>query len=274
MRLDKDICLGGRLNNKEVVGIRLNGYDIYKYEYDERTYVKDQYKDNRDIVEVDVLVTKAHTDLSWMFANCVKLTKINGMNEWNTSNVDRMGGMFYKCESLTSLDLSSFNTSKVTDMDGMFSNCSNLTTINGISNFDTSNVNFISSMFHSCSKLTELDLSSWNFDNVTNMMSMFYGCSSLTSLNMSNCDVSNVTSMVMMLDGCSSLVDFQAPKNISADLKLSTCTSLSHDSLMSIINNLSTVTGKTLTLGSTNLAKLTDEEKAIATNKGWTVSHY
>jgi surface protein len=218
-----------------------------------------------------VLVTKAHTDLSWMFANCVKLTKINSMNEWDTSNVDRMIAMFYKCESLTSLDLSSFNTSKVNYMQDVFSGCSNLTTINGISNFDTSNVNFISGMFYNCSKLTELDLSSWNFDNVTNMLSMFYGCSSLTSLNMSNCDVSNVTSMTVMLDGCSSLVDFQAPKNISADLNLSTCTLLSHDSLMSIINNLTTVTGKTLDLGATNLAKLTDEEKAIATNKGWTL---
>jgi hypothetical protein len=27
-----------------------------------------------------------------------------------------------------------------------------------------------------------------------------------------------------------------------------------------------------VTMGSTNLAKLTDEEKAIATNKGWTLA--
>jgi hypothetical protein len=41
---------------------------------------------------------------------------------------------------------------------------------------------------------------------------------------------------------------------------------------MSIINNLMTVTStKTLTLGATNLAKLTADEVAIATNKGWTV---
>ena len=47
---------------------------------------------------------------------------------------------------------------------------------------------------------------------------------------------------------------------------------LSHDSLMSIINALkSGVSGLTVTLGSTNLAKLTDAEKAIATQKGWTL---
>ena len=54
---------------------------------------------------------------------------------------------------------------------------------------------------------------------------------------------------------------------------VSPCTLLSHDSLMSIINALkSGVSGLTVTLGSTNLAKLTDAEKAIATQKGWTLA--
>jgi hypothetical protein len=40
---------------------------------------------------------------------------------------------------------------------------------------------------------------------------------------------------------------------------------------MNVINNLAKVSGKTLTLGTTNIAKLTEDEIAIATNKGWTV---
>lgn len=268
MKLDKNICLGGRLNRKEILGIRINGHDIYQY--DERTYDKNEYKDNGDIVEVDVLVTKAHTDLSWMFANCVKLTKINSMNEWNTSNVINMAGMFASCNNLTSLDLSSFDTSKVTNMEFMFNSCTSLTSLN-LSNFDTSNVTTMNSMFSSCSNLTSLDLSSFNTSKVYNMMSMFSLCKNLTSLNMNNCDVSNVTNTIYMLNNCSSLVNFQAPMNISVDFCVDACTLLSHDSLMSIINNLATVTGKTLDLGATNLAKLTDEEKAIATGKGWTL---
>jgi hypothetical protein len=49
---------------------------------------------------------------------------------------------------------------------------------------------------------------------------------------------------------------------------------LTHDSIMSIINHLQTKTSGTftLTLGSTNLAKLTDAEKAIATSRGWTLA--
>lgn len=51
---------------------------------------------------------------------------------------------------------------------------------------------------------------------------------------------------------------------------------LSHDSLMSIINALYNYAGSgttyTLTIGTTNLAKLTNAEKAIATEKGWTLA--
>jgi hypothetical protein len=58
---------------------------------------------------------------------------------------------------------------------------------------------------------------------------------------------------------------------------LSSCTVLTHDSLMNVINGLYDIATKgcntqSLVLGSTNLAKLTSEEIAIATNKGWTVS--
>lgn len=57
---------------------------------------------------------------------------------------------------------------------------------------------------------------------------------------------------------------------------LSVHTQLTHDSLMSIINALKDYSGtaitKTVTLGATNLAKLTDSEKAIATQKGWTLA--
>jgi hypothetical protein len=67
-------------------------------------------------------------------------------------------------------------------------------------------------------------------------------------------------------------------------LNLSTCTALTHDSLINVINGLydlnltydvangGTLYTQTLNLGSTNKAKLTAEEIAIATAKGWTVS--
>lgn len=60
-------------------------------------------------------------------------------------------------------------------------------------------------------------------------------------------------------------------------LNLSSCNKLTHESLLNVINGLYDIASKgcnaqQLQLGSTNLAKLTDEEKAIATNKGWSLS--
>ena len=63
---------------------------------------------------------------------------------------------------------------------------------------------------------------------------------------------------------------------IGQSLTLKHSSKLTHDSLMSVINHLKDFTGTdntmTLALGETNLAKLTDEEKAIATQKGWTLA--
>ena len=47
----------------------------------------------------------------------------------NTSNVTHMGGMFYDCSSLETLDLSGWDMISVTDMSDMFSGCSKLTSI-------------------------------------------------------------------------------------------------------------------------------------------------
>ena len=61
----------------------------------------------------------------------------------------------------------------------------------------------------------------------------------------------------------------------SVSLQLGSCLLLEHDSMVAMLENLADLTGqtaKTITFGATNLAKLTDEEKAIATNKNWTLS--
>lgn len=50
------------------------------------------------------------------------------------------------------------------------------------------------------------------------------------------------------------------------------CPKLTVDSLLSLLNALADgVTDKTCKIGTTNLAKLTEEQKAIATDKGWTL---
>ena len=72
---------------------------------------------------------------------------------------------------------------------------------------------------------------------------------------------------------CFALTDVTGNPNFKTSFNLSECKNLTHDSLMVFINGLQTVTSKQkLTLGSTNLAKLTEADKKIATDKGWTLA--
>ena len=215
--------------------------------------------------------TSKITNMSTMFEACHKLTSIDVSN-FNTSNVTSMTWMFYSCQALQSLDVSSFDTSKITSMMHMFGLCKSLRTITGLSNFDTSNVTDMRNVFNSCTSLIELDLSNWDTSKLTNMTNMFYNCASLQSLDLSSWDVSKVTEMGGAFNACPELVNFKAPKNISVNIAIDSSTKLSHDSLMSVINNLATVTEtKTFSLTKAIFAKLSEEDKAIATNKGWIV---
>lgn len=133
------------------------------------------------------------------------LTTVTGLEYLKTSNETNMSNMFYNCESLTSLDLSSFDTSNVTDMSGMFSDCEFLTSLYLSGSFKTSNVTNMSSMFSGCRALTSLDLNSFDTSKVTDMSGMFNGCSVLTSLDLSKFDTSNLISMDNMFNGCNTL---------------------------------------------------------------------
>lgn len=65
------------------------------------------------------------------------------------------------------------------------------------------------------------------------------------------------------------------PQGFNSNLDLSSCSFIYPTNLVEIINKLADRTdleAGTLNLGSINLAKLTDEEKLIATNKNWTLA--
>lgn len=133
-------------------------------------------------------------------------------------------------------------------------------------------------------------------ENVINMSYMFAYCNSLTELNLSSFDTSKVVDISYMFHYCNSLVDLKFGKNLGKGyarkianynyykLDLLYSPLLTHESLISVINGIydlnltynvaggGTLYRQNLNLGSTNLAKLTEEEIAIATSKGWNVT--
>lgn len=140
------------------------------------------------------------------------------------------------------------------------------TNVNGLISYnDTNNVAYMNNMFYYCSNLQtipQLDTS-----KVVNMEFMFYYCTQLTSIP--ELDVSSCKKFDNMFQGCSSLnsigmYGFTHSINISQ-------TALGHDALVAFLNQAGTAydNSQRITMGSAKLALLSDEEKAIATNKGW-----
>lgn len=166
-------------------------------------------------------------------------TSVDGLiNYDDTSNVLKMEWMFNYCNNLTSAP--QLNTAKVTSIRAMFYGCTNL---ENVPLYDTSNVKDMNSTFAMCYKLKNIP--SMDVSNVTSFNSIFSQCSNLKSILMHGMKVT---------------------------FDISVSNRFEKSDLVTILNNLAVVTTtQTLKMGATNLAKLTDEEKAIATNKGWTL---
>ena len=85
-----------------------------------------------------------------VFSGCyfLKDLKFN----FDTKNVTNMRNMFFKCKSLTKLDVSNFETTNVMNFNDMFYECINLNDLN-ISNFKLIKKDVqISRMFGRCNK--------------------------------------------------------------------------------------------------------------------------
>ena len=100
-----------------------------------------------------------------MFNECHKLKEIKGINNFITINATNMEGMFADCNELVNLDLSNFNTSKVNDMSYMFYKCYKLKEIKRIYNFRIANLNDFTEMFDECNDLECIDISKFNSFN-------------------------------------------------------------------------------------------------------------
>ena len=245
------------------------------------TNMSKMFSQCNSLVTIPQLYTSNVTNMSEMFFQCISLVTIPQLD---TSNVTNMDGMFYGCASLTTipqLDTSNVTLMGKTEVEppspwyprvktyGMFQNCNSLTTIPML---NTSNVTNMEKMFSGCSSLTtipqldtsKLEGSRWMFDYCQNLVSV-------PRLDMSN----NVAcyGMFGQQGELSKLTDIGGLIGLKDNLQLDKCPKLTKESLLNVFNDAADVTAspKTLTLGADNLAKLTDEEKAIATNKGWTL---
>jgi len=128
--------------------------------------------------------------LSNIFRDAVSLARIGGLENWDTSAVQRFTGMF-RGTSFTVLNLSSFDTRSITRFDSMFRDMHNLERIIGMETFDTNSATTLGNMFRGASAIVSLDLSRWNTSRVASgegFASAFQDMTSLRSLNLAGWD--------------------------------------------------------------------------------------
>lgn len=158
------------------------------------------------------------------------------------------------------------NCNFVTLPNNLFNSCASLTTVNlpsGITSIG-------SNAFASCSSLISINLPS----GITSIGGFtFSGCSSLTTVDLPS---SLISIGQNAFASCSSLKGVILGDNFNCNnLGLSSSTLYTRETILQWLNALADRTGQTaykLTIGATNLAKLTEEDILIATNKNWTLS--
>lgn len=141
---------------------------------------------------------------------------------------------------------------------------------------DTSEGKNFTDMFRLASYLTSIPI--LDFRKATHLVRVFMSCTALVTIEKLILSASTAA-FSDTFSGCSSLENIVIEGTIAKNgLNLQWSTQLTHDSLMSIINALADKSGDTsgtvwtLTLGSTNIAKLTEDEQRIVKMKGWTLA--
>lgn len=189
---------------------------------------------------------------------------------------------FADCQNLESLTLKGTENGAILYIANMFTKCLEL---KNVPDFNTSNVLTADSCFRDCKSLKKI--TSLNVGKTTSMKEMFSGCTALEEVCELDCkNNKNVQGMfynnssLKTLGGLKELGKAYTGSSVNStsyNLNLTTCTNLTKQSLLNVINGLYDLASHNkaaqgLFLGEINLAKLTAEEIAIATNKGWNVS--
>ena len=261
----------------------------------------------KQLVTAPEMDTSNVTDFRYAFRDCLKLKNVP---LYNLSKITSTNGLFSNCSELESVP--QFDLSSVTDVSSMFGRCTKLktvpywdfskvTNINGfiqfcssleeIPEYDFSSVKSMSNFCYKCDSLKRLP--SFNTPKNTTLYYSFYECYALEEIGeVDASSVNNVSTTfycpkLTTFGGLLNLGKAYTQKTVNASsygVSLSSSNQLTHESLMNVINKIydlnltynvangGTLYTQSLKLGSTNLSKLTAEEIAIATAKGWTVS--
>ena len=179
-------------------------------------------------------------------------------------------GMVFRGSFFNTFPADGLDFSQKTNFQLCWENCTALTEFPLI---DTSNGTDFMATWYGCYILKSFP--ALDFSKGETFDFAWEGCSKLAELP--QLDLHNGSSIRDAWFGCSSLTTLGGFGAIKESFSLSDSPKLTVDSIMNVITqaadlNILGITGKTMTFGSTNLAKLTDAQKGVATSKGWSLA--
>ena len=225
-----------------------------------RTYFCRAFQECVTLTSIPQLDTSNADNFASMFQGCYALTYIPPLD---TSKNTACNSMFQSCRSLTSIP--QINTSVISSLNSLCNGCWALTSFPQI---DTSNCIDFGYMFRDCKAL--ITIPQLDTSKGTNFLYMFHTCSALTTIP--QLDLTSATNVNGMFGYCYELTEISFTGSLKiTGLSLSNSKKLTIESLRSLINVLETKTSGTfnVTVGSTNLAKLTEDDLQQVSQKGW-----
>ena len=149
----------------------------------------------------------------------------------------------------------------------LYKMCYGCTALVNVGELRTANITDLRWIFYGCTSLVNID--GIDTDSITSATEMFHGCSSLVTIH-NDLDFSNVTEKIDdTFTSCKSLQNVSFKGTINVDIAMNGCQKLTVASLLSLLNALASGANKTCKIGTTNIMKLTEEQRMIAINKGW-----
>ena len=157
-----------------------------------------------------------NSDATSMFANCLSLETISGLEDVNTSYTKTLKGFFESCSSLKNISaIANWDVSGVTVLSDFLDRCSALSDISALAGWNVSNVENFGSLFYTCQSLSDISpLARWDVSSGNSFYYLFAGCSAITTLTgLENWDVTVGSNFSAMFMDCSSLTDIDALAN-------------------------------------------------------------
>ena len=167
-------------------------------------------------------------------------TEINGIADWDVSNITDMTMTFAHCTNLTTLDIGKWNTSNVESFSGLFSGHSWAGDMKikylPIEHWDTSSGVDMSHIFYGCAQLVEAPVTYWDVSKATTFSHFFADCYKLEKPNIHNWETLSVQNFDAFFNDCHALVSI----NVSY-LETGTCKQFSQ--MFEACHNLKEIKG-------------------------------